>query len=411
MWWHEYLIMLRIICFITAMFFLSCSPKLNSITLDKLDSVTAFEMEAMHNCNEALYYTPDSLTRIKYIRVNVHFMYDDQGQNNFTIEEGRQYMWSLINNANKRLLENEKMNLPPGNDTPVIPAAYQYRLHKNDGMDAYYTHKDSELYYYVNKGKYRNNYNRDIIDKYAIGEDSIINIFVMPHHPDSVATPGYKATGTGIALGTSLKMAGLYDNDAPFWSFATLLNHEVGHILGLGHSWLKYDRCEDTPPHPNCWDNNGAPPCDSLFSNNMMDYNASQMAITPCQLGLIHKGFNKPGSKNRKLVIRDWCDADYNRDIIIDKDTHWQGARDNVHNITVRSGVEFHIYCRLSMAAGTKITLEPGARLYLHDALIHNDCGLSWHGIIVQERKDQKAVVLASDKSRIENIEPEITLD
>ena len=74
----------------------------------------------------------------------------------------------------------------------------------------------------------------------------------MPHHPDSIASKTYAGGGVGVALGTNVKMAGMFESKQPFWNYRQILSHEVGHVFGLQHSWLS-DGCEDTPKHPNCW--------------------------------------------------------------------------------------------------------------------------------------------------------------
>jgi len=360
----------------------------------------------IHNCNEHMYYVPDSLSPVRYVRVCVHLMDDSLGTQNFSLEEGRGFVKALINNANMRLIENHRMNLPEGNQTPALNPRYQYKIvaaTDDPEDDGFYRHFDNQLYYFVNKGKYRNNYSRKVIDKYAINPDSIINIFIMPHHPDSIASESYKAHRTGIALGTSLKIAGVVEERNAPWMSATLLNHEVGHILGLSHSWMRYDRCDDTPEHDNCWGQTEEPPCNGTVSNNLMDYNASQMAITPCQLAIIHKGFNKENHKNRKLCEVNWCRLDNSKTIYIRDTTHWYGARDIIHNIEIMNGGELNIYCRLSMPENGMITVHPEASLVLHDAELHNDCALEWQGIRLLSRKEKQASLVSMGTSRILN--------
>lgn len=86
-----------------------------------------------------------------------------------------------------------------------------------------------------------------------------------------------------------------YNGKFGWWSFASLLNHEVGHIFGLCHSFSCNNECAGVDLDPAiechngpCYQDCGGPNygmCNNWLanSNNMMGYNANQNALTPCQ--------------------------------------------------------------------------------------------------------------------------------
>ncbi len=394
----------------------SCNAKLFRLSYTSIQSLESFKVQKdeqsglVKRCDVNEAYSPnEKWAQKRYVRVNFHIMDDVEGSHNFPESAASvTYFKQLLENANYRLSLNKKMNLPIDNDTPVLDPGFRYVLTPNSKMkgdNGIYFHRDNDLYYFVNKGKNRNNFKRDVIKKYGRNQDSILNIFVLPHHPDSISSKSYKGGGTGIALGTSLKVAGLYDDKLEFWGYSTLLNHEIGHILGLNHSWYKNDGCDDTPPHANCWAPNMGASCDGdVVSNNVMDYNASQMAFTPCQLGKIHKGFARENSDTRGLITQNWCDFDANNFIVITKDTHWDGAKDLNRDVIVEAGTSLSISCRVSMAKGSKILIQRGANLILNNCRIHNSCGEEWLGIKAEIESNETPNIKIIGDVLLENI-------
>jgi len=117
------------------------------------------------------------------------------------------FIRKLVRNANKRLRKNHKMEMPAGNDTPQLHPRYQYIIVGQDkDDDGIYYHYDDELYHFINHGRNKNNYKREVIQKYQVNSEEVLNVFLMPHHPDSVASKTYKQATAGIALGTDIKI-------------------------------------------------------------------------------------------------------------------------------------------------------------------------------------------------------------
>lgn len=383
----------------------NCSSSKQTILVTSLDNFFSKELTPENSCSDPELYSPcliGDYTSTKFIRVNFHFMNSEDESSNYNPDKGNEVVRQLLKNANLRLRSNEKMNLPIGNDTPVCSPDYQYIIQSDHGDDGVFYHYDDELCFFANKGKHRNNYDEAVIAKYSVGLDSVINIFIMPHIPVKMREKTYTVTSTGVALGTALKIAGLYETNKKPWEVATLLNHEIGHILGLRHSWRMNDKCADTPMHSNCWSSSGKGKC-KVASNNVMDYNNSQMAWSPCQLGIIHKSFNKLESSQRKLLIPNWCEKSATP-IIIDQDLSWNQALDVNQDIIISSGASLIISCRLHMAGNTSITIEPHGQLILNGAYIHNDCGELWNGIKIVSVRNDKGVLKATTESTIENI-------
>lgn len=237
-----------------------------------------------------------------YVRVNMHFMLKNDGTGNFneywdgikdSTNNGYVFAEKIIEKANYELRNNKKMFRKPidVDSTPVLQNKMQYVL-----MGVYFDRDD----------KFQNDdffSGWEIAEKYAQNGKTEINIFcIVPEREGSgIANTILYPEAKNVELWTKVSIYKAYTK-FPDWSVqyaASAINHEIGHMLGLRHTWNEDDDCDDTPKgnkkpngdHGQCWGfKDGDPFCGnwSNLSNNIMDYNEHfPHAYTPCQLNII----------------------------------------------------------------------------------------------------------------------------
>jgi hypothetical protein len=375
---------------------------------------------AQNACNNQESYLTDTnllaAHPVRYMRINMHWMNSADSSQNVPESEAKAYARDILHALNYALENNKPSWLPYGNDLPVHPINFRYELTGRPGDpddDGIYYHYDDELYFYVHhRQKDANLYSRDVFDKYGIQLDTVLNIFLMPHHPDSVASKTYKASRVGVALRNATKVAATWREDwesdkKNFWRYRGYINHEVGHLLGLSHAWTGGDGCVDTPKHPNrCWSRDHGNGCDTLCSNNVMDYNSLQLAWTPHQIARVHKRFADPNSLQRKFLVPDWCTLQPDAQVTIRDSVVWEGMKDLNGNLIIAKGGHLTIRCRTSIPADGTITIKSGGTLVLDGGLLHQSCDQQWKGIIVETQNGQSGTFVLLNDGQIENWTP-----
>lgn len=405
-----------VLAFIVASLLAACAPHLRTLPYEVPGSggKEALEAARRSSCNAWEAYLPDAAhpeyLPVRNLRVNFHIMNSRDSSRNFQPDSARVYFRKLLELANADLDTNYR-NWRSPEGTAVLPKRYHYVLWPQPGIpgdDGFYFHYDDSLYFLVYKGKNQNNYSRKVIDQYAIGRDSIINIFIQVHPDDSIRSKTYNANHQGIALTTAVKMAGIFESkDRPEWVCGSL-NHEIGHLLSLSHAWLE-DGCPDTDNHPNkCWQWQPEGPCRDQASNNVMDYNAYKNAMTPCQIGRVQAMMANEKSVTRRLLIPSWCTLNPEMDVVIRDSVSWAGARDLEGNLTVAAGGVLRLSCRVSLPEHARLVVEPGGVLLLDGCRLHNACGKLWQGIFVQEKNGVRGDVRVLRPPVLEQIDPAV---
>ncbi len=335
------------------------------------------------------------ITPMRTIRVNFHFMNSRDSSKNLHGEAAIAFAQRLIEEANSDLGNNQPMRLPLGNHTPVLDPLIRYEIERRkDGSPAIYQHYDDDYYYLVKKGKFRNNHQTQVIDRYGAGTDSILNVFVQAPPPDSMMDENYGGLITGVALRNGIRISGPLTEDSRVYKYTGMFNHEVGHVLGLRHSWTR-DQCDDTPEHTNCWNftQNGSE-CDSLVSNNIMDSNADQNAFTPCQIGIMHQNLTEVGKRGRSYLKVDYCKKLSVAPIRIRDTVVWNREIDVISDIVIEKNSQLVIHSRLSMPQAGRIYIEKNGQLVLKNkAVIDNACGMRLDGVFVKSDRTDQLVI------------------
>lgn len=327
---------------------------------------------------------------VRYIRLRFHVVDDARDPLNLDSVRGPDRIRSIVYTANEHLSDLRRPALPVADRPPRTQSRFRLAFAGDPGRpgdDGIDFHDDPDVPRHVHKGRGRNLGDGTAYRRYGSGADSTLDVFLLPYAvaPDRRARLNPTATA-GVAFGARyIKLIGHYSAYAEPWHHHRSLIHEVAHVFTVRHTWAEDDGCDDTPRHRHCW-NVGAPAgcgADEL-SNNIMDYTALAATFTRCQVGRVHAAIAREGSVQRRYVLPTWCEGS-GGDVSLRDTFVVRHAADLDGGITLHPGAYLEVRCRLSIPAGRRITVLPGATLALAGGRLHNACGEPWEGVYLSE--------------------------
>lgn len=166
-------------------------------------------------------------------------------------------------------------------------------------------------------------------------------------------------------------------NPVTFWGNAQLLAHELGHCLGLNHTFPT-PQFNDMPAlDPQGWDCTNS----TNLSNNIMGYNACRRYLSPLQIAFIRK--NLTSDPQRLAYVEDCYNYNPNHSVIINDDVIWNNREIVGGDIIINPGNTLTIKCSVYLSPGSKVIVKAGAKLIIDGGRLTNSTGNFWKGIEV----------------------------
>lgn len=319
------------------------------------------------------------------LKVNFHFIAYD-GQNYQCSDPSAPYYAPDMVNALMASANDKWDNLSPAlNGVPIAKFGLEWVnaevLKGNPECDG--------IYFWNSKSAYSKQ-DPDVIDIIFDGSSESID----PVTGKCSSKKGYDGVWLGGTIQIFNVMCRTFTGGFYPPSISGLLNHEMGHGLGLNHVFqcgdsecegidiFKEQQCNSC--HPNikkCGAHGCVPqnPCQWNSTLNLMNYGACQCAITPCQAGhmISYILLNKPSFIDNIPI----CDTNDDEILYSGQNVIWNHKKLISGDIIVNPGAVLTINCDVQING--EIVVKRGARLNVYNSTISPLCNDTWLGMSV----------------------------
>jgi len=335
-------------------FFLSLKAQHYQCFTEDIDTSNVI-VNMTETCMDFTKYIPNDLSSRLYVKINYHFFRMNDGTGIYQPSDS-----SLIKRMTNWVNDMYRHLQPP--TIPAIPPAdtlYDSKI--SFTVKGVYYHDNSD--YYI---RYKSHCLGIFYNTYGVNKTSEINVFFYIDTAFSY--------GGGCAKTNYITM---HNNNISSYAAAQLLAHELGHSLGLWHTW---ERQFDDTFYPD--DNTAALPCNnSTISNNIMGYNTCGSYLSPKQIGYMH--FRLLSNENGFKYV-DCINNAVNDSIIISSNKTINHSTFFDKNVIIRPNATLTIKCKVYLSTSVTITIKPGGRLIIDGGTLTNVCNDEmWGGIFV----------------------------
>ncbi len=318
----------------------------------------------------------------KIVRVIFHVIQDDNGMNNFDNIPDLQNILDEVNYGMKNLpVQNPAGSCPydhtmDGKIEFILNNAFFYQDSDDWCTDTKCSSLRNEL-----RAKYvTNNSNLSSADI-----SNNLHIILISHrgeraggeyadcNDDGCGNPNYALGGAGHGAyfgidQTVVYMRGSYQLRNNTEEYRGIFLHEIGHSLGLPHSFSPSDRCCDVNHTYG-------------ITNNALDYSSNQETFTECQLGIMHYYLE---NDQRSILEQDLCVRQENINITIGDGEIIEWTQNAFVSEDIIVEGTLIIYCDLYMATDASIKIKQGGKLLVDGGRITScDSGAKWQGVKV----------------------------